>query len=347
MFQLTFIVLDTFYLSFMTWLIFIAIIFVVLAYLYNKGQKAFAREEREEKERIAQIQRAELEKKKAERIRTKEIEEYKKEFLQLIWKLQSRLGEADGNGLISIFKKKEVLNDMSKWERYFYQSAKRMIEIEEGDRNSLIFPAYGNHFDSFILKLGSSCKNYTYSNDGKILTSPKVAKNPYEPLKVVSKDLSLSGFSLDKLLKSSTYVKPQNPTITEGLILGCLEYDKEVDRRCELKKHKEEKEREEEKLRDAQWTEEFNRKRENKIYKKGDSEYVSNGVFEIGIYTYMSIWSYKKMHNIKPNSNEDNGYDSNELRAEGIKSYNSKPDFGGFDTVYIFPVHALDKFYGY
>ena len=100
-------------------------------------------------------------------------------------------------------------------------------------------------------------------------------------------------------------------------------------------------------MKNAQWREEFTRKRDNKLYQKGDSEYISNGVYKIGINTYMSIWSYKNKHAIEPNTNDGNGIDSSELKADGVKSYKSKPDFGGFETVYIFPIYVLDKFYGY
>lgn len=328
----------------MVWLIIILIIVFALAYLYNKGKKAFEREAREEAEKKAAFKRLEHQKKRAKQLRQNEIQKYTDDFLKIIWSLQSSMGEGGRNGLIQYFKNFDLSKNLSSTETYFYQTIQRMLEIEENDDMSLSFPAYGNHFNWLFYLVGRNCKRYSYDSDGKITTSPK--KKPTQD-KVEEIKINHIEFKIEDLFKKEAIRNQEKPTLIEGLINACEVYEKQVAKAQEIRKEIERQKEEQERLKHIQWKEEFKRKRDNKIYQKGDSEYVSNGVYEIGVVRYMSIWSYKNKHNIEPNTNEDNSYDSNELRAEGVKSYNSKPDFGGFDTVYIFPVHALDKFYGY
>jgi uracil-DNA glycosylase len=82
-----------------------------------------------------------------------------------------------------------------------------------------------------------------------------------------------------------------------------------------------------------------------KIFKKGDSEYLSNGFYKIEGEEFMSIWSYKKRNDISPNTNSINGDDGIELFNQGIMSFESKPDFGNFDKVLLYPKVDLDRFY--
>lgn len=82
-----------------------------------------------------------------------------------------------------------------------------------------------------------------------------------------------------------------------------------------------------------------------KIFKKGDLEYISNGFYKIEGEEFMSIWSYKKSNYISPNTNSVNGDDGIELFNQGVKSFESEPDFGNFGKVLIYPKADLDKFY--
>lgn len=84
-----------------------------------------------------------------------------------------------------------------------------------------------------------------------------------------------------------------------------------------------------------------------KQFKKGDPEYIENGHYTIDGIDYMSIWTYKNEHNFNrsDNSNSINGIESIELLSSGINFYNSKPDFGGFSEIKIFPVEDLKNFY--
>lgn len=81
-----------------------------------------------------------------------------------------------------------------------------------------------------------------------------------------------------------------------------------------------------------------------KVFKKGDSEYISNGHYKIDGEDFMSIWKYKKINNIF-SSNSQNGADGIELFNQGVKFFESEPDFGYFDKVLIYPVADLDRFY--
>lgn len=82
-----------------------------------------------------------------------------------------------------------------------------------------------------------------------------------------------------------------------------------------------------------------------KIFKKGDLEYISNGFYKIEGEEFMSIWSYKKRNDISPNTNSVNGDDGIELFNQGVKSFESEPDFGNFDKVLLYPTTDLDRFY--
>ena len=81
-------------------------------------------------------------------------------------------------------------------------------------------------------------------------------------------------------------------------------------------------------------------------YKKGCSEYISNGHYEIDSIRYMSIWSFKKSHNIEPNYDNVNGPEGRELSSNGVRSFESKPDFGNYDMVLIYPISDLENYYG-
>lgn len=80
-------------------------------------------------------------------------------------------------------------------------------------------------------------------------------------------------------------------------------------------------------------------------FKKGDSEYISNGYYSIEGDEYMSIWTFKKRNNISPNFDKVNGPEGIELFEKGVKTYDSIPDFGGYDSVLLYPIDELKSFY--
>lgn len=81
-------------------------------------------------------------------------------------------------------------------------------------------------------------------------------------------------------------------------------------------------------------------------FKKGDSEYISNGHYSIEDSEFMSIWTFKKQNGIEPNFDKVNGPEGIELFNMGVKTYDSIPDFGNYDSVLLYPVDELKSFYG-
>jgi hypothetical protein len=81
-------------------------------------------------------------------------------------------------------------------------------------------------------------------------------------------------------------------------------------------------------------------------FNKESKEYVSNGHYKINGTDFMSIWTFKKKHNINPNDNNSNGSEGQELNNLCFNIHSSSPDFGGFSTIYIYPVEELESYYG-
>ena len=81
------------------------------------------------------------------------------------------------------------------------------------------------------------------------------------------------------------------------------------------------------------------------IYDKSRKEYVSNGHYKINGKDFMSIWTFKKVFGVNHNNTNVNGAEGKNLIAQGIKFFVSKPDFGGFNTIYIYPVCKLIHYY--
>lgn len=82
-------------------------------------------------------------------------------------------------------------------------------------------------------------------------------------------------------------------------------------------------------------------------FKKGDSEYISNGHYNIDGVQFMSIWTFKNKNNFdrSENTNQINGHEAIEILGQGTSFHNSKPDFGGFSEIKLFPVNELREFY--
>ena len=82
------------------------------------------------------------------------------------------------------------------------------------------------------------------------------------------------------------------------------------------------------------------------LFAKGCPEYIKNGHYKINDMDYMSVWALKKRFNLGGNTNSQNGLDAQEIFQKGVDYFRSKPDFGGFEAIYIYPVDDLQLFYG-
>lgn len=81
-------------------------------------------------------------------------------------------------------------------------------------------------------------------------------------------------------------------------------------------------------------------------FKKGDKEWQENGFYIIDNKEYMSIWTFKNHYN--PNSENTTAQNENEaiiLLSNNTPFYTSKPDFGSFREIKIYPVENLKEFY--
>lgn len=95
-----------------------------------------------------------------------------------------------------------------------------------------------------------------------------------------------------------------------------------------------------------------------KVYRRGDSEYITNGHYRINKVDYMSIWTFKNKHakvsnggkSISKfaftNTNSRNGQESIELINKGYSYYNSEPNFGNYSEIKIYKESDLKRFYG-
>lgn len=81
-------------------------------------------------------------------------------------------------------------------------------------------------------------------------------------------------------------------------------------------------------------------------FDKNSKEYISNGYYRVNGIDFMSVWAFKKKHGIEPNNKNANGSEGQELNKLGFNIHSSTPDFGGFSTIYIYPVEELEKYYG-
>jgi hypothetical protein len=82
-----------------------------------------------------------------------------------------------------------------------------------------------------------------------------------------------------------------------------------------------------------------------KQYKQGDPEYISNGHYTIEGADFMSIWAFKKRHELHPNDDDANGDDHFRLRKSDTPFHDSEPDFGNFSSVLLYPVAVLEEFF--
>ena len=82
-----------------------------------------------------------------------------------------------------------------------------------------------------------------------------------------------------------------------------------------------------------------------KQYTKNDPEYRDNGYYVIEGAEYMSIWTYKNRKRVGVNTTAVNGQEARALASNGTPYLTSKPDFGNFDQILIYPVEELNNFY--
>ena len=77
---------------------------------------------------------------------------------------------------------------------------------------------------------------------------------------------------------------------------------------------------------------------------KDSPEYVNNGHYKIDEQDFMSVWTFKNTHNLSQKTMNPN--EGKELSAKCSIKFGSKPDFGSFDFIYIYPVSELEDYYG-
>lgn len=82
-----------------------------------------------------------------------------------------------------------------------------------------------------------------------------------------------------------------------------------------------------------------------KHFDEKSKEYIGNGHYRVGGIDFMSIWTFKKKYGLEPNTTDVNGSEGQDLNRLGFNMHSSTPDFGGFSTIYIYPVEQLKKYY--
>jgi hypothetical protein len=80
------------------------------------------------------------------------------------------------------------------------------------------------------------------------------------------------------------------------------------------------------------------------IYSKDSPEYLGNGHYKINGVEFMSVWTFKNKHNLPQKSQNPN--EGKELSMQVQNKKASKPDFGLFKQIYIYPVSDLEDYYG-
>lgn len=81
-------------------------------------------------------------------------------------------------------------------------------------------------------------------------------------------------------------------------------------------------------------------------FDKTSPEYVRNGHYRINGTDFMSVWTFKNnYHPASENKTHINGPEGQALAQRCSEVYSTKPDFGGFNEILIFPVSELRDFY--
>lgn len=82
-------------------------------------------------------------------------------------------------------------------------------------------------------------------------------------------------------------------------------------------------------------------------FSKDSPEYRSNGHYRINGKDFMSVWTYKKTHGFSPteNTNPKNSEEGRQLAQICSEVHSTKPDFGRFPEILVFPVDELNSFY--
>ncbi len=78
------------------------------------------------------------------------------------------------------------------------------------------------------------------------------------------------------------------------------------------------------------------------MFSLDSKEYVENGLYIIDGVEFYSIWTFKNKFHIGNNNNKQNKIDASNI--EGM-FHLSKPDFGAFRSIKIFPKHKLFKYF--
>ena len=79
-------------------------------------------------------------------------------------------------------------------------------------------------------------------------------------------------------------------------------------------------------------------------YSSESPEYISNGHYKIDGVEFMSVWTFKNAHKMTMKSKNPN--EGKDVAAKCDVKYKTKPDFGSFDFIYVYPISELEDYYG-
>jgi hypothetical protein len=79
-------------------------------------------------------------------------------------------------------------------------------------------------------------------------------------------------------------------------------------------------------------------------YSKESPEWIANGHYKIDGQDFMSVWTFKNTHNMTMKIRNPN--EGKELAAKCAIKHKTKPDFGSFEYIYVYPVNELEDYYG-
>jgi len=83
------------------------------------------------------------------------------------------------------------------------------------------------------------------------------------------------------------------------------------------------------------------------IFSNESEEYISNGVYLIGGILFSTLWAWKKCQAgyQQVNTAGFNAGHGHELKSMGYPSIETRPDYGGFESVAAYPVVSIEYFF--
>lgn len=81
---------------------------------------------------------------------------------------------------------------------------------------------------------------------------------------------------------------------------------------------------------------------QERIYKKGDQEYINNGHYTIEGEEWMTLWAFKKKFELAGNNEDQNSIDTSILKQGFTNYYKCIPDFGNGER-HMFSIEMLKE----